>query len=271
MKNLLSIFKVLLAACTLALVAPSVATAQASVTSTLDGIKSRGTLRVGWAVVYPQIYREPKTNQLTGVSVDIMQEMAKSLGVKLELVEDSWATLVAGVQSNKYDITIPALAVTLPRAMAVTYTRPVYRSPVGLMIRKSDADKYKSWKDMDQPNVRISVTLGSNADMFATRIFEKAQILRVKAAPDSIAQLLTNKADAWGSPVESFIKAGQEQPALAQIGGPAVGYSPVAMAVKAGDYFFRDWVNHYIDEIQETGVLARIFKKYSMSEDSLVR
>jgi ABC-type amino acid transport substrate-binding protein len=270
MKIFSSLWRVLLLSCAVLAFVPGTAVAQ-SQGSTIEAIKKRGSLRVGWAVVYPHMYRDPKTNQLTGISYEIAQEMAKSLGVKLELVEDNWATLVAGVQSNKFDITIASLAITLPRAMAVTYTRPSHQSAVGLMIRKSDADKFKSWKDMDKPGVRISVTLGSNADMFASRVFEKAEIIRVKAAPDSIAQLLTNKAEAWGSPVDSFIKAGQEQPALVTLQGPPIGYSKVSMAVKPGDYFFRDWVNHFLDELQDTGALLRIFQKYNLGEDSLIK
>lgn len=247
-------------------------TAQAQAPSnTLDAIQKRGTLRVGWAVIYPHFYRDPKTNQLTGVSHEISEELAKSLNVKLELVEDSWATLIAGVQSNKFDITIPSLAITLPRAMSVTYSRPVYQSPVGLMIRKDDLAKYKNWKDMDVSTARISLTLGSNADMFATRAMPNSQILRVKAAPDSITQLLTGRADAWASPVDSFIKVGEEQPSLVRLPGPVIGYSKVSFAMKAGDYFFRDWVNYFIDEMQSTGVLLRIFEKYGLSEESLVK
>ncbi|WP_298727606.1 ABC transporter substrate-binding protein [uncultured Ferrovibrio sp.] len=238
---------------------------------TLDAIQKRGTLRVGWAVIYPHFYRDPKTNQLTGVSHEIVEELAKSLNVKLELIEDNWATLIAGIQSNKFDITIPSLAITLPRALSVTYSRPVYQSAVGLMIRRDDLAKYKTWSDMDVQTARISVTLGSNADMFVTRAMTNSQILRVKAAPDSITQLLTGRADAWASPVDSFIKVGEEQPSLVRLPGPPVGYSKVSFAMKAGDYFFRDWVNYFIDELQDTGTLLRIFKKYGLSEDSLVK
>lgn len=76
---------------------------------------------------------------------------------------------------------------------------------------------------------------------------------------------------AWASPVDSFIKVGEEQPSLVRLPGPVIGYSKVSFAMKAGDYFFRDWVNYFIDEMQSTGVLLRIFEKYGLSEESLVK
>jgi ABC-type amino acid transport substrate-binding protein len=92
----------------------------AAAESALDTIQRTKTLRVGWAVVHPYIFRDPKNNEITGFSIDLMRDMAGALGdgVKLQMVEDSWATLAAGLQANKFDI-VPLLAVTLPRAMAV--------------------------------------------------------------------------------------------------------------------------------------------------------
>lgn len=238
--------------------------------TTLEAIQKRGTVRIGWGVIYPSLYREPGKKEPVGIFVDLCEEMAKSLNVKLELVEDNWSTMIAGLQANKFDATIP-LAITLPRAMAATYSKAFLKGPVGLMIRKSDAGKYKTWQDMDLPDLRISVTLGSNADMFASRAFAKAQILRVKAAPDSITQLLTSRADAWGSPVESFPSVAAERQELAVLNGPPIGFSESAFAVRLGDFVWRDWLSYFTTEMIDTGAMRRLLIKYNRSEDILVR
>ena len=53
--------------------------AKAQQPSTLQEIKGRQELRVGWAVIYPYIYRDPKTNELTGFAVDFMNDMGEAL------------------------------------------------------------------------------------------------------------------------------------------------------------------------------------------------
>jgi ABC-type amino acid transport substrate-binding protein len=55
--------------------------------SALSAIKSRKELKIGWAPIYPYIYRDPKTNELIGFAVDFMNDMAQSLGVKPVWVE----------------------------------------------------------------------------------------------------------------------------------------------------------------------------------------
>lgn len=237
---------------------------------TLDAIQKRGSVRVGWGVIYPSLYREPGKNEPVGFYVELCQELAKSLNVKLELVEDNWSTMIAGLQANKFDMTIP-LAITLPRAVSATYSKAFLRGPVGLMIRKADEGKFQKWQDMDVSGARISVTLGSNADMFVSRAFSKAEILRAKAAPDSITQLLTGRADAWASPVESFPAVAAERKELVQLAGPPIGYSESAFAVRLGDYAWRDWLSYFTTEMIDTGAMQRLLKKYDRPDDILVR
>ena len=239
------------------------AKAQTSTQSTLDQIKSRGTLRVGWGVLFPYMYRDPKTNQLAGFAVDFMNEMGKALNVKVEFVEDIWSTMIAGLQANKFDIPLPALAITLPRAAVITYTKPIARQPIGLMVMKKDADKYKSWQDLDKPGIRITTTLGSNIDLFVTRAFKNAQIIRVKGGPDSIAQVLGGKADAWANSIESFNMIIKEQPQLSIVPG-RLGASPMAMGVRQGDIVWRDWVNLFIDEMENTGNLKQLIEAHNL-------
>lgn len=245
-------------------VMPSSAVAQQ--TTVLSEIKNRKELRIGWATIYPYIYRDPKTNGLVGFAVDFMNAMAEALGVKPVWVEDSWATMVAGLQSKKFDITLPAMGVTLPRAEVVTFTDPVCRLPVGLVIQKKDQDKYKAFDDLDQPDKKIAVSLGSTSDLFATHKFTKARLVRVKQGTDSLAQLLAGKVDAWANPADASGTLEREHPELVTMSRDTVGSAPMAMAIRQGEFVFRDWVNLFIDVERRTGSLKRSIDKHGLFE-----
>lgn len=240
--------------------------ARAQQPSALQEIKDRKELRVGWATIYPYIYRDPKTNELVGFAVDFMNDMGEALNVKVVWVEDSWATMIAGLQTKKFDVTLPAMGVTLPRAEVVTFTNPVCRLPVGIIVRKQDQGKYPTLAELDQPDKKISVSLGSTSDLFATRKFTHAQIVRLKAGPDSIAQLLAGKVDAWADPADASGKLEREHPELVTLSGEAVGSAPMAMALRQGDFVFRDWLNLFIDVQRRTGVLKRLIDKHGLFE-----
>ena len=105
----------------------------ASAASILHEIQRRGTLRVGWAVWWPYVYRDSKTNQLVGITVDMAEQMAKELNVKLEFVEDSWGTFAAGIQAKKFDVW-NLVAITLPRATASGFSEPVTVHGLSLIV-----------------------------------------------------------------------------------------------------------------------------------------
>src|SRR5690606_27519126 len=89
--------------------------------SAYDAILKRGNLRVGWAPWFPYAYKDPKTNLVAGITADLMKDLAASMKVELRLVEDSWGTMVAGLQADKFDILMP-MAVTPPRESAATFS-----------------------------------------------------------------------------------------------------------------------------------------------------
>lgn len=247
------------------------ADAQQQRASLLDDIFARGELRVGWSTYYPHLYRNPQTNEIEGISADILALLAERLGVKLVMVEDSWATMIAGLQAGRYDMTPPATGISLPRAVAITYTQPVFRTPIGLMVRADDAQKWADAKALDEPGVRISTTLGSSTDMFVTGQYQNAEILRVKSDADSITQLMTRRAEAWASTIDAFEEVAQEHPNLVPLENGLIGFTYMSVAVPRGEYHWRDYLNYFIDEIQDQGTLASIFAAHGLPESYLIQ
>jgi ABC-type amino acid transport substrate-binding protein len=73
--------------------------------SRLQTIMERGTLRVGTTGDFnPMSIRDAATNTYRGFDVEAMEQLARDMGVKVEWVPAEWATLVAGITSNRYDI-----------------------------------------------------------------------------------------------------------------------------------------------------------------------
>ncbi len=137
--------------------------------STLQQIKAKGVVRVGWAIYYPNLFRDPADNKVSGVMVDYMALMGKALNARVEWVEDNTATLIAGLQSNKFDITTP-LGITEPRLRAATFPKPLIREGLALLSTRQKIGARSKWQDCNVAGTRISVTLGSNSDLHVTRL-----------------------------------------------------------------------------------------------------
>lgn len=242
---------------------PNVALAQSS----LEAIKSRGTLRVGWAIWVPYMFLDPATRQKTGITVSLVEALTAQLGVKPEYVETSWATMVAGIQAGQYDMTMP-LGVSEERAKAVTFTNPVVNQNWGLVVPKDKVGNYQSWQDLNKPSMRISASMGSTGVKFLQAL-DKAQHLLVKDGSDSIAQLMSNQADAWMCPFDTARTAQQKQPNLALVPGPAIAKEAVALSVRKNDLELKGKLDQLIAEMKANGQLLALIKQYGLDETSI--
>ena len=238
--------------------------AKAQTASALNEIKKNGKLRIGWAVWFPYAYRDSKTRELSGFSIDLGNELGKALGVEVEWVEDSWATLIAGLQAGKFELNLP-MGITLKRAVAVTYTSAFIQYNEGLMVPKKDAGKYKHWRELDVGDMKITATLGSTTDGFLTKALVNAELIRAKDGATSVAQLLTGRADAWANGYGAFKKILEERDDLVVVPGPVMAAVPVAFVVRQGDYHFREWINYFIRGELQTGALDRLLEKHGLA------
>ncbi len=74
--------------------------------SALKDILNSGALKVGTTGDWnPMTMKNPADNSYKGYDIDVMTELAKDLGVKVEFVPTDWNTLVSGVTAGKYHMT----------------------------------------------------------------------------------------------------------------------------------------------------------------------
>jgi len=87
-------------------------------------IQKRGVLRCGVADAPPHVIRDAKTGTYSGTFVDLCRELAeKQLGVKAEMVDTTWDSMVAGLQAGRWDLAL-ALNQNPKRAMAIAFSEP---------------------------------------------------------------------------------------------------------------------------------------------------
>lgn len=169
--------------------------AQAQQKSTVDEVRDRGVLRIaGILNEDPYFSKDPRTGEWRGFVVEMGKNMAEELGVKLEVVESSWANSILDVQSGKVDLAF-ALTALPKRALAVHFSAPTYYNSFTIISPKPElADK--SWAELNDPAYTIAVDLGSSQDQITKAYLPKANILRFKTRDEAVLAVATGKADA---------------------------------------------------------------------------
>ena len=76
-----------------------------------EAIKQGGALRLTVNSTYaPMEYRDPTTNQLVGLDIDLANELAKRLGVKIVWSETPFAELIPSLQTKRADFIISGIS-----------------------------------------------------------------------------------------------------------------------------------------------------------------
>src|ERR1700748_1143651 len=138
MKNLI---KSMMTAATLLLMLGSAQAAEG-----VEAIKQRGTLNVGVKADYkPFGFRDP-TGNIVGIEPDLAADVAKRLGVKLELVSVAASNRIEFLQQGKIDLLIATMSDRPERRKVVQVIEPLYYSDyVNILINKKAV--IKDWAE----------------------------------------------------------------------------------------------------------------------------
>ena len=112
-----------------------------------EAIKARGTLVVGVKPDYrPFSYRDPK-GELVGIEPDLAADIAKRMGVKLELVPVVSSNRMEFLQQGKVDMLIATISDKPERRRVVQAIDPQYYADfVNVIVSKTSG--IKTWADL---------------------------------------------------------------------------------------------------------------------------
>lgn len=108
---------------------------------------TKGTLTIGIEGTYPPYAYRNKDGKLTGLEVELGQDIAKKMGLKAVFVPTKWDSLVAGLGSGRYDTVMNNMTKTPQRAKDYNYSIPYMKSHSVLIVSKKNT-AIKNLKDI---------------------------------------------------------------------------------------------------------------------------
>ncbi len=100
----------------------------------LDQVMEAGVLKVSSDANYaPQSYLDDDGNW-TGFDVDVAREVAKRMGVELELMSIDWDLITGGSWNARWDVSIGSMTVTEERTEILWFVTPYYYTPAGFAV-----------------------------------------------------------------------------------------------------------------------------------------
>jgi polar amino acid transport system substrate-binding protein len=222
--------------------------------STIDQIKERGVLRVP-AILNedPYFNKDPRTGEWRGFVIDMASDIATTLGVKLEVVESTWANSILDVQSGKADIAL-ALTALPARALSISFSSPTYYNSFVIVSPKPELAS-ATWASLNDPSVTLAVDLGSAQDLITQRYLPKANVLRFKTRDEAILAVASGKADAIVNTVLNSVVMIKRNAALGQVYVPEpVLSSPSVIGISYNaDEQFKSFISAWADYNRRVG------------------
>ncbi len=140
----------------------------------------------------PYFFKDIVSGEWSGAAIDMAKSIAGVWDAKLEYVESTYGNSVLDLQANKVDIAF-ALNPTPQRALSIGFTQPMIIHPFGCVARKGFNPV--TWDDINKPEVKVAVDLGSLHEVTARRFAPKATITAFKTRDDAILALQSGRAD----------------------------------------------------------------------------
>ena len=238
------------------------ASAQTPADNTLDRIRSTKVMRI--AVLpgeLPYFNKDLATGTWSGFSIEMANDIAKLLDVKLEYTESTYGNSILDLQANKIDLGF-ALNPTPQRALVVDFTNPVFPHPFGAMLKKGL--EAKTWADINKPDVKIAVDVGSANEAVARRFAPNATIKSMKSRDEVMLEMASGRVDCVVNALVLGLTAIAKNPSLGTykiLQSPSVTVSSSCAVRREADKRWRDFLSVWIDYNRGIGQMREWFVK----------
>ena len=200
---------------------------------------------------------------IVGIDAEIAAEVASRLNLELEIQDVAFDSIIAGVQSGKYDIGCAGMTITDERLQSVNFTTP-YATGIQSIIVKEGSEITDIDTLIDGDYI-VGVQQGTTGDLYMSDDIGDDRIDRYNNGADAILALNNGNVDAVVI---------DNQPALALVEaneGLIILETPYteeeyAMAVNKDNEELLNEINRVLAEMKADGTIDAIIEKYIPSE-----
>lgn len=224
------------------------------------------SLKIAVDTTYPPMEFESIDGKIIGLDVDLAKAMAKVLGRTPEFVVMPWDGILAGLQSNRYDIIMSSMNITEERKKQVDFVQYVQMGQV--FVVKKSGKQVKSEKEL----AGLTVAVQADTTSFeAVEGFKKSgiaikDIKAFKGATEAFQALKAGQAEVIViDEAVGFYYAGLDAKTFV-ISGIAMKPEPIGIAVKKSDKALHAELTKALETIKKDGTFSKIYKQWLKTE-----
>ncbi len=242
-----------------AVLAVAVLYAPAARADRLDDIKKAGVLRVGVFDANPPFgFADAKSGQPVGLDVDYAQEIARKLGVKLELRATNPANRVPLLTAGKVDLIAANFTITDERRKQIDFSTPYFASGLQFIARKG---VLKQPDDLKKDGIRLGVDKGTTQEATLREGYPNARVIAYDDSPLALAALRSGAIQAFaqdGAKLGALLATLPNRGEL-EISPFVLTREYMGIGVPKGETQLADTVDRILQGLEKDGTAARIY------------
>lgn len=241
-------------------------------------VKARGVLRVGSQQTFPPVeFREPGGSGVSGVSRDLLEDVARRLGLKLEYIQSEYASLISGVEADRFDVASGGISDTEEREQKLDFVNYM-QSGGSILVLSANTDKLSTIDDFCGKG--IATMLGGRTIMTAVEAASERCTKNGKApiraeqlptAPDSRMQLDLKRVDGYIGDYPALVYMGSQFPGKYKVVGGNYMLTPyiTSWGFAKSKTGLRDAVQKATQSMLDDGTYKKILDKWNVGGAAL--
>lgn len=235
---------------------------------TIQKIVEQGTLLVGTTGDYrPLSFREPD-GTYWGFGIEVAQEIARRLGVRVQFVQTSWPTLSADVQKEPqtFHLALGGITITEARQETMLMSEGYLRNGKTILCRRGEEGRFQTLADLDKPEVRVMVNPGGLNEKFARENLPHATLV-VHPQNEEIPLLIAQgEADVMITEItEAPYYVQTDKRLSAPLLDKPFTHGEIGVLMKKGQEDLLQFINTVLRQMKEDGTLQRLHEKYGFT------
>jgi polar amino acid transport system substrate-binding protein len=229
----------------------------------LADVLGSGRLRAGINPTLPPFGVFNDRNEIDGFDADIAREIARLLGVELEIVQVGSPDRIPFLQADRIDIVLGAITRTVARALVIDYTMPLHTQSVVVITKDDAATPVDTLAELDNSAVRLVQVRGTIGVPWIEANAPSAQVTLLDNYPDAFRALAQGRADAMVDVFESAVIpmrniAGTPWKILDEV----ISGTWVGIGVQKGNSTLRDTLNVALFDMHSRGFVNQTWEKW---------
>jgi len=249
------------------------AAAPAAHETAYERVLRTGVLRCGYGLWEPSVMRDPNSGAFSGIIYDFVQEVGKSLNIKVEYtLEMPWDSIGTALQTGKIDAHCAGIWATPARGRVMAFSEPLFFAPTVAFARADDNRFDYNLDRINQPDVTVAVSDDDITRELYQHDFpqaKKTELAQLAPLQELLLYVATNKADVAFSAPPLLANFERGYPGKVKIVPAAkpLRIFPDTIAVNIDEDRLLHMLNTAIDQMLDSGVMDRLVVKYKAKYD----